>query len=429
MTTPSLDLNAAFARERGEQIRRISEYNEGIPGRAEAAREAADKYRAGFAQRVADGKVRDNGNGTFTVTDPGSYDDNETLRMQQPRGFEMQQPMALPESGLDESTGKAALYSMVEEWHGLGNIVPEGITDLHDVLVAGGIDWEAIQVPSMYRNPVTKKMEAVPGTFTTARGDTGAALTKNGQAVGKVYRPIQNWEMGAFLQDLVVKYGVKFLSAGATYGGSHVFIGMRLPEDVILDLGNGVTDVIDPKLYFVGSHDGTTSNVLSVSPWRIGCKNTERFNLRDAWARWAVRHTTNAMSDENVKLARAALGLTVKYFTEFKSEEEALARTDLAIAEFEAVIGDLFPKPDEEATDKKRQNWDERTGTLVDMYGRQASETGKSAYSAERVFTDWTDHVAFTGRGRAARATALIEGTDDKFKSRVHARMMTLTNK
>lgn len=424
MTTPVLDRNAAFARERTDQISRINAFNEGIPGRAEDARQAAEQYRAAFDLRVADGKVRDNGDGTFTVTEPGSWDDGETLRMRQPRGFTLEQPLALPESNLDESTGTVALYSMEDEWHGLGNIVKEGITDLDDVLIAGGINWDVVQTPTLYLNPVTGQVEEVPGTFTTARSDTGAALSKNGQSVGKVYRAIQNREMGAFLQDLVVKYGVKFLSAGATYGGSHVFIGMRLPEDVVLDLGDGVEDIIEPKLYFVGSHDGTTCNRITVSPWRIACGNTERFNLRDAVAKWMVRHTTNAMSDENVAEARKTLGLSVKYFGEFKNEMESLARTDLAIAEFEAVIGDLWDKPGADASTKAKNNWDERTGVLVDMYGKETAKLGKTAYAAERVLTDWTDHVAFTGRGAAARATALIEGTDDKIKNKVHQRLM-----
>jgi phage/plasmid-like protein (TIGR03299 family) len=424
VTAPVIDRNEAFAAERASQIAAIQNFNSTIPDRAAAAREAADKYRADFAQRVADGKVRDNGNGTYTVTDPGSWDNGETLRMRTPRGFELEQPMALPESNLDETTGKVALYSMQDEWHGLGNIVPEGVSDLDEVLRLGGIDFEVVQVPTLYTNPVTGKVEEVPGTFTTARADTGAALSKNGQSVGKVYRAIQNRQMGAFLQDLVVRYDVRFLSAGATYGGSHVFIGMKLPEDIVLDLGDGVEDIIEPKLYFLGNHDGTARNTITVAPWRVACGNTERFSMRDAVAKWGVSHTTNAMSDANVKEARRTLGLTVKYFTEFKGEEEALARTNLAIAEFEAVIGDLWEKPAKDASKRAQDNWSERTGTLVDMWGEQVSSTGKTAYSAERVFTDWTDHVAFTGRGKAARATALIEGTDDQLKNKVHKRLM-----
>lgn len=425
MTTPVLDRNAAFARERTDQIAKINAYNASIPERAAEAERAAEQYRAAFDLRVADGKVRDNGDGTFTVTDPDSYDNGETLRMRQPRGMANIQPLALPESNLDESTGTAALYSMVEEWHGVGNIIPEGVSDLDEVLRLGGIDFEVIKTPVSYVNPVTGKLEEVPGTFTNARSDTGAALAKGGETLGKVYTPIQNRQMGAFLQDLVVQYGVKFLSAGATYGGGHIFIGMRLPENVVLDLGDGVEDIIDPKLYFVGNHNGTARNKITVSPWRIGCGNTERFNLRDAVATWGISHTTNAMSDANVKEARRTLGLTVKYFSEFKGEEEALARTNLAIKEFEAVAADITgAKPGAEATDRKRANWDERMGTLTGMYKRQAAETGKTAYSAERVFTDWTDHVAFTGRGAAARATAIVEGTDDQIKNRVHQRLM-----
>jgi phage/plasmid-like protein (TIGR03299 family) len=423
-----MDRNEAFAAERAEQLQAIRNYNDGIPARAERAREAADQYRAAFQQRVDDGKVRDNGDGTFTVTDPDSWDNGEVLRMQRPRGLEQEQPLAMPVSNLDESTGKAALYTMVNEWHGLGNVVPEGVTDLDEVLRLGGIAWEAIQTPALYTNPVTGRVEEVPGTFITSRSDTGAALTKNGQAVGRVYQAIQNRQLGAFLQDLVVKYDIRFLSAGATYGGSHVFIGMRLPDDVVLDLGDGVEDIIEPKLYFLGSHDGTTSNSVTVSPWRVACGNTERFNFRDAVAKWSVRHTTNAMSDDNLKEARRTLGLSVKYFGEFKSEQEQLARIDMELKAFEALAADIYAKPGAEESDRKRKNWDERHGTLVDMWGNQAAQTGKTAYSAERVFTDYLDHSAPKrvkgDKLAAARVTALLEGTDDKLKTRVHEKLL-----
>lgn len=418
MTTAAVDVNEAFAAERTAQIQAIYD------GRANAI-EAAEKLRASTAERIAKGQLVPIGGNAYRVV--GGWDNGETWRMQQPKGLD--KPLLLPQSGLDMSTGKAALYTLRPEWHAAGTVIPEGITDLSDVLEAGGISWLVQQAPATFTIPGAGE-QTVPDWFVNYRDDTRAPLG----IVGKVYTPIQNYDAGRFLQDLVEKYNVTFESAGATYGGKHVFIGMKLPEDIMLDLGDGVTDPVRQYLYWRGSHDGWSSNYITVSPWRIACANTERFNLRDAVASWRTRHTTNAMSDERIAEARRHLGLTLKYFGSFKAEEEALARTSLAIAEFEATLKDLFPEPDENASDRKWKNYDAKTGTLTAMYKAQAELTGKTAYSAERTITDWLDHVApkraaKDGGMAAARATALIEGDHDDLKNKAHARLMTLANR
>lgn len=424
--TTVIDRNAQFDAERAGQLAAIMAYNASIPARVEAAKAAAESLRADTEARVARGELIALGGDRYRVTQ--GYDRNEIWTLRTLPGVSTQ-PLLLPESNLDTSTGKAALYTTTPEWHTLGNVVPEGITDLDEVLEAGGIAWLVDQSPAQFTAPDGKLIE-VPGAFVNYRTDTLAPLG----VVGRVYNPFQNRVAGAFLQDLVVKYDIKFESAGATYGGKHVFIGMRLPEDVTLDLGNGVTDIIIPFLYFLNSHDGTTSASVTVSPWRVRCGNTERFNLRDAVARWSTRHTTNALDDDRLEEARRTLNLSVKYFGDFKDEEEQLARINLQLAEFEALAADIYgAKPGAEATDTKKRNWDDRMGTLTGMWKGQAEETGKTAYSAERVFTDFIDHVApkrvAGDKMAAARATALIEGTDDKVKNNVHARLLTLTTR
>jgi phage/plasmid-like protein (TIGR03299 family) len=419
MTT---DLNQAFKAEREAQITAI--YNQ----RANAI-EAAEKLRGETEQRIADGKLTPLGNGSYRVTDPGSWDDGEVWTMRQPRGID--QPLILPVSNLDESRGSAALYTRVPEWHGLGNVVPEGVSDLAEVLKLGGIDYEVVQrqvrfcpdpddLAAEMKRPATL---VVPDRFVNVREDTGAPLG----IVGRVYTPVQNRDAGAFLQDLIGDHGLVFESAGALYGGKRVFIGMRLPEDIVIELPDGVTDTVRPYVTWINSHDGTGKAKVTVSPWRVACGNTERFNLRDAVASWGTRHTTNAMSDERVKEARRTLALSVKYFERFKEEEEALSRADLEIRAFEKLISEIYPV-DAKATDRQKRGADERHGTLLSMYVGEGDKMGRTGYAAERAFTDYMDHVAprkaLGDKMAAARATAIVEGADDGAKSTVHKRLL-----
>jgi phage/plasmid-like protein (TIGR03299 family) len=417
-TTTAVDVNEAFKAERLTQIAAIRAFNDGIPKRAEAAREAADKMRAETEQRIADGKLTPLGNDSYRVTDPASWDNGEVWTMRQPAGIEI--PLLLPVSNLDESRGSAALYTREPAWHGLGNVVPEGVSDLDEVLRLGGIDFSVELRPVKYHVPgETAKSKPVlveaPGQFVSVRDDTYAPLG----VVGSIYTPIQNSDAGAFLQDLVNDHNVVFESAGATYGGKHVFICLKLPEDITLELPDGVQDIIEPKIMWRNGHDGATSASMCITPWRPVCGNTERFALRDAVTTWKVRHTRNAM--DRVNEARKALGLTVKYFDKFKAEEESLARTEVLMKEFEGIVDEIFAVKDD-AGKRTLKNADARKETLTGMYAAEGARLGWSGYAAERAFTDYLDNVV--AHKGDLRATFPVEGYDDAVKTRVHKRLM-----
>lgn len=60
-----------------------------------------------------------------------------------------------------------------------------------------------------------------------------------------------------------------------------------------------------------------------------------------------MRRTRNAR--DRVAEARRTLGVSVKHYEASAADEEALARTDLAIAEFHYLVDELWPAPDEDA--------------------------------------------------------------------------------
>lgn len=426
----SVDVNEAFDAERAGQIAAIEAYNAAIPERVAAAEQAAAALRQRTQERLDKGELVALGNGRYRVTT--GWDAGEVWSERQVAGIP--QPMLMPEHNLDTSTGRAALYTRVPEWHTLGTVNLEGLTDLDEVLEAGGIAYEVglrqarfaavdDDIASELSRPETL---VIPDAYVTYRKDTGAPF----KVVGKVYTPIQNRDGGRFLETLTRNSGLVYESAGATYGGAHAFVGMRLPEDIELDLGNGIQDTVRQYLYWLNNHDGSGRARVTVSPWRIRCGNTERFNLRDAKATWGTRHTTNALSDASVAEAQRTLALTSKYFTEFKAEEEALARNEMLIGEVGKLANLVFPKPEgENVSERSLITWQERQSKIRQMTIDQFSETGKTAYSAERVFTDYFDHVApkralGDAAKAAARATAIIEGDADGDKNKVHQLLM-----
>ncbi|MEV6791281.1 DUF932 domain-containing protein [Streptomyces sp. NPDC051320] len=323
--------------------------------------------------------------------------------------------------GLDTTLGSAALYTTTPAWHGLGNVIPGGISDVDDVIALAGLGFDVERVPALYR--WGEELRQHDGRFHTVRSDTGASLG----VVGAKYRPIQNREGFGFLQELVRDSGVIWESAGALRGGRKVFISIRLPKNVTVD-ADGIADEVIPFIAVINSHDGHSPFQCVTTPWRPICANTERFAVRDAYTRWVVRHTASAT--QRVMEARRTLKLSVSYYDKWAAEETALARTDMALDDFHKVIADLWPV-DDDAKDRTKNVAAKRVEHLDAIFATETQRVGRTAYAAERAVTDYLDHIAPRRPGKTmteelARATALLEGTDDETKSRAHQRLMLI---
>lgn len=418
MTAPTVrDVNAEFNNGRAKWIA-------DAPKRQAAAEARVADDRARFEARVTAGKLIPLGGNRFRVNDPGSYDDRETWYLNTNAAG---QELFLPEHQLDTSRdGKARLYSTAPAWHGLGTIIPGGLSDVGQVMKLAGLDFEVVKQPQTYT--WNRKNRRMTDRFDIIRTDTGYGLSN----VGTRYTPLQNHEAFTFLQQLVDDKDVVWESAGALRDGRKVFISMKLPESLRID-PDGVNDEIVPFLVAVNSFDGQTMFRVVVTPWRPVCGNTERFALRDATASWGVRHTTNAKT--RIDEARRTLGLTVDYFDSFAREENVLAQTTLEIDAFLAVIEELFPTPDEDEAKRTMTSHKDRVEDLTNRWVDNVSRLGKTAYAAERAITehlDWGQRLNPQGSlkaasGNAVRATQMIEGANDKEKTAAHRRLLLRT--
>jgi phage/plasmid-like protein (TIGR03299 family) len=318
--------------------------------------------------------------------------------------------------GLDMTGGRAALYTTTPAWHGLGTVIPGGISDIDTVMTLGGVNYTVVKVPATY--PWGAGYREVADTFHTVRSDTGVALG----TVGRVYEPIQPIDGFRFLQRLVDDDQVIYESAGGLHEGRKMFISVRLPKNITVD-ADGINDVIVPFIVVVNSHDGKSQFTVVVTPWRPVCANTERLALSDAVTTWKIRHTGSA--GEHIEQARQTLRMSIDYFDHFAAEETALARTNLAIAEFEDLISHVWEGDQETKAARKRRD------DLHELLGKEVGRVGRTAYAAERAVTDYLDHLAprtpRTMTEEVARATRLLEGTDDDLKAKAHKRLMLLT--
>ncbi|MDH2425765.1 DUF932 domain-containing protein [Sphaerisporangium sp. TRM90804] len=417
--TTTLDVNAAFAATKADQL---------AAQRADRDRRIqAETDKAAWIEReVAEGRMTQVGADRYRVTQGWDAGEAFTVR----RNLAGQIAEVVAEHGLDVAAdGTVALYSAVPAWHGLGQIIPGGISDIDEVLRLAGIDWDVAcrEVRYSFMGPAedAPTLRTADGFHVTLREDTGQALG----VVGSRYEVIQNRRIFEFLEELV-EQGVVWESAGSLRGGRRVFVSMRVPENIVVDPG-GLNDEITLFIAAINSHDGSSKAETVVTPWRPVCKNTERFAVRDARFRWGIRHTAGAL--DRLDEARRSLGLTRKYGEAWASEETTLARTKLDTGEFHRIIGELWPL-EEGATGRALTYAGLRYEHLDAMFRAESERVGRTAYAAERAVTDYLDHVAPRRPGRTmteevARATALLEGTDDELKSKAHKKLMQLVRR
>jgi phage/plasmid-like protein (TIGR03299 family) len=397
----SNDVNEAFAAEKAEQI---------------AARQRGREFQA----RIDRGEIELMGAGRYRVLT--GWDAGETFAVTRNQLGEIEQINA--DHGLDTTTGDVALYSAVPAWHGLGQIIPGGTSDIDEVLRLGGICF-GVELREV-RYTFDGQLHTMPDKRVCVRDDSGEALG----VVGSRYTPIQNRGAFEFLQNLVEDFGVTWESAGATRGGRNVFVSLRLPQHVTID-ADGINDEIVPFIAAINSHDGSSPFRVVATPWRPVCRNTERFAVRDAHSRWSVRHTASAM--DRINEARRTLGLSVRYYEAWAAEETELAHTAITLGEFDKVLAELWPV-DADASKRSTTIAERRTSALHSLFVSEADRVGRSAYAAERAITGYLDHLApirppKTINEELARATRVMEGTDDDKKTTAHKRLMTLARR
>ncbi|MEU6379259.1 DUF932 domain-containing protein [Streptomyces sp. NPDC046909] len=390
------DVNDAFTQEKTSQI------------------EAVQEEARAFQGRIDRGEIAPIGDDRYRVLT--GWDEGETFTVR--RNTEGRIWQILAQHGLDTTTGGAALYTSTPAWHGLGAVIPGGITEIDEVLKLARIDWEVSKRPVLYE--WDDGLRAAADHYVTVRRDSGDALG----AVGGRYEVFQNRRVFEFLQELVHRHDAVWESADALRGGRKVFVTMRIPQPIVIDRG-GLDDEITLYLAAINSHDGTSQAESIVTPWRIACGNTERFATRDAVHRWGIRHTKGGLS--NLEEARRTLGLTLAYAKSFEAEENELVRAELLLDDFHALVDSLWPV-DEDANGRARTFAQNRHDELDGMFREQFRNLGRTAYAAERTITDFLDHRArVVPRSLSedlARAQRSLEGTNDDLKSKAHRQLL-----
>ena len=280
------------------------------------------------------------------------------------------------------------MFSAVETpWHKLGTVTDSVLT-ANDALVQAELDWE-VRLEELFYSKKNKFGDYVEtGVITDKFGVVRSSDESCLGVVGKRYTPIQNRDAFTFMDNIVDSGEAKYETAGSLYNGKHIWILMNLNNVEGIEQVDG--DNIVPYVLLTNSHDGSSALKVITTPVRVVCQNTLRLALSGAPQGFSVRHTSGISN--KVDYARSALGLVVKYYSNFQQEVEKMINTQVSDDKFMEIVARVFPKPSDEEMEKPRiaSNYKHKIANIESNYvGELHSGTAWGVLNAFNSYELW----------------------------------------
>ena len=249
------------------------------------------------------------------------------------------------------------MYRGETPWHGIGTAT-EGEVSGKEALVLAECDFTVRKVP-LY----THAMLDGKHTYSAHRVESHVALQdsngRNLSVVSPKYEVLQNEE----LADITDTLGLNVQTCGQMWDGKFVWMLSDLGESPRFD---GSDEAMHRWLLVSTWHGSGAFRIEGVNI-RVVCENT----LRIAQGGGDLFHSIQHRSNAHDRLAEAKLALVETYngFDEFDAWAASLMDKPVSRYTFgEEVLPQLFPKPDADASDRVRHNWQNRRQTLRNIF-------------------------------------------------------------
>jgi phage/plasmid-like protein (TIGR03299 family) len=324
---------------------------------------------------------------------------------------------------LDITDGQASFVSAhTMGWHQLGQLLDHSFT-AEEAMKEGHLGgWNVRKVPVSADLPDGTRlpiagMNAVVRDNPVRKGQIDVLSRSN---VSDGFQIIQNEQHAGLLNALVDESGAHFDTAGALYGGSQVFITMKLPGHINV----GGVDPIDTYIAAINSHDGSMSFTLMVTPIRVVCANTLNLAFENKSHIFRIRHTSGAEAALHSK-AREALDLTFNYLDGFQEEADRLVNTTMTQMKFESILAREF-FPGEDASQAAFTRSTKKIEEMVQLFADAGTQKGirDTAWAGMNAMTEWYDHFSPTRGDDKDNSRAQKALFDPSYKE--HARKLML---
>jgi phage/plasmid-like protein (TIGR03299 family) len=282
-------------------------------------------------------------------------------------------------------------------WHGLGVVVPDETLTAADVCrhvpeLAMRVTKEPLYVDFDGRRlPVPRKIAVVR--------EDGRVL---GAGLTETYRPIQNEEAFAFLDEIVASGEAKYETAGTLREGAVAWMLARLPRDILV--GGIESERVEQRLLCVNSFDGSLSLTAKLVRTRVVCANTLDVALGESGREIRIRHTKGL--DGRIEEARRVLQIAFRSSEAFERTANWLLSRRMSDAEFERFLDRLIPLPVDADPDKDRaaRNRQEAREAILAFFrhGENLANVRNTRWAAYNAVAEWFDHAVPSRRTRVS---------------------------
>lgn len=265
------------------------------------------------------------------------------------------------------------MYTRETPFHGLGTRVEEA-PNSREALHLAGLDWTVDSRP-VYDELIRE----IPGYKANVRSSDNKTLG----IVTNRYKIVQNTEAFEFTDNLIGG-DVHYETAGSLNGGKRIWLLAKLPTHIILG------DDVDPYLCFTNSHDGTGSIRACMTPVRVVCNNTLNLAFRTTKRQWSTKH----VGDIEAKMAeaRSVLQFADEYMEAMGFHAEKLAKTNVSLADLNAVLDEMFPTKEDDSECKKRNAAKAKEEIMVCYYAPDLENFRGTAWGAVNAISDFATH-------------------------------------
>lgn len=205
--------------------------------------------------------------------------------------------------------------------------------------------------------------------------------------VGGRYNIFSNEEIFDFA-DTLTNGRRRWETAGSLKGGTKVFATLVATDDLVLD-PSGSADTIRRYIMLVSSHDGSTTMIVKMVNTRVVCENTLNIALGEAGAEFKIRHTQGM--ETKLQDAQKALGLATIYDEVFEKEAQLLFQKEMTMTQFEKIVMDIFPEPEEDVRGSQKK-WDDKMDIILDIWGdstKSVTNLPDNAWKGLQVLTEY----------------------------------------
>ena len=313
--------------------------------------------------------------------------------------------------------GTANMFSGegITPWHGLGTVI-EGLATAEKALELAGLDWE-VELRQAYQPTASGGFMPIPDRFSTVRSTDEKSLG----LVSANYHVYNNIEAFSFLNKITDtdQSEAVFTTAGSLFGGSRTFMVMKLSKGFTV----GDQDAHDLYLMATNSHDGSQAFTVTATPIRAVCNNTVTLGLREAKAKWSIRHKI-PLEGQAAK-ARDILEMGYRYEDAFEKEVAKLMAIDVEKDQFFKIVDHMIPASprQHDLTVEEIMNIWENEPT-VKMGGGEGN-----AWGAFNALTFWTDHKDYRtpeSKFNSVIGTGTQQGLAESLRPKMHKALLQL---